>query len=204
MDFAGVASLMQAYSLPGSLANTIKAFVVSEKWTLENASAQGQVRLLDYLLDQEWSGVPLSFRRARLNNAIKLAIHDGHVQVLRWWLNTYLPEEDPSVFPTIFRLACQLDQVIVLQWLQATDRLSRLQPNLKGRIVKCFSQELASWLHLNAHGTGLALEVANYVQKEGCAAFIRWAVKNRHLYEVNGISEAMQDTATRGFLTDLI
>lgn len=159
----------QVAALP-HVAHKIDAFLFlagTSHWTLESASRLGCVRVLDRLMTQEYPGLNLNGRKLRLGLATVEGEYD--LQVLQWWVQTYLPGGQIPVPSTVrwavpgdrppreissmacaFKFAIRHARTPVLEWLHNETRgeLPRLE-----RPVDCHDPEIVLWLR--EHGARL-------------------------------------------------
>lgn len=178
----------------------IHAFLdsIEAKWTLESASSHGLVRLLNALVKYEWSGVTRYFREQRFRAATARAVYNGNVDVLHWWMTTYLPEKQDQVASSLSLLAIEQKRLNVLQHLQRQGRL-HIEP---GTVVLCDSAEIAYWLCKHAPDLRLRLMLAESMKK-GDIAFVRWAIDHQDVHLIEDMPSTMDEAAVRGYLEEL-
>lgn len=112
--------------------------------TLEIASKHGFVCLLDRLLKNEWSGFSRKAREQRLRNAIMDAVcYRYDVQVVKWWIRRYMPDQDVFPMVKVYCLAINYDCVPVLEWIDQATNGSL--PCLE-RPTSCSTPDTVTWL----------------------------------------------------------
>lgn len=78
--------------------------------TLRSDSERGSPSLLDRLLEHEWSGFDPMYRELRLWQAIKETTKHKHdVQVIKWWLRSYMPHQEAVSMYALYRLMLSTD-----------------------------------------------------------------------------------------------
>lgn len=92
-----------------------------ELWSLESVNhpkldEASAVRLLDRLLQREWTGLNEAFRIAHCRHNVTNADEDKPL-IQTWWLTKYLPLTHASV-DVILQLAIQYNRTNVLDWLE--------------------------------------------------------------------------------------
>lgn len=180
------------------VALAIDAFLDSsvDQWTLERASKRGFLRLLDRLKQQESPLVSTSFREERCKAAIRIAVRDGNVASLHWWLTTYLPGEHQDL---VLEYSIQHEQVDVLEYLWQQNG-SLVQDWDWSKAVTCDKSAFAHWLHDHIAGVALALRTNEYSD----FAFIKWAHVHRDKYASNYMAVAISNAVLSGNLNALL
>lgn len=158
--------------LPSEITCAIDALLDhSDKWTLETASAAGLAHLLDRLARREWPGVGSVFRRARYRKNVRAAASSGHLQVLQWWLTSYLQSPEEPDYRTIFELAVEHGRLPVLRWLKGRNALPSADEDTAP--VVCEHPHVVYWLHEQQSAYPLVVFLAQPA-KDGDLAFIQW------------------------------
>lgn len=169
----------------------------SDRWTLENASRRGFVRLLDRLGEREWSRVSLHFRELRLKHAIdEVVALQENVPVLHWWLTNYLPEKRDSHSSDIFTMAVQYNRLNVLKWLKEHDLLRNI--DLTRTFTSVFPQ-ITRWLHVNLPGVRMKISLTR-CSTESDFEFVKWALRHESVHKVCGVANCFDDAAFNGNL----
>lgn len=154
----------------------------SHGWTLESASEAALPHLLNFLEPLEWRGVSLAFRRARFEYAVQQAANSGHLEVLQWWLQRYLPDRDRTKL--VLRLAALHGHVQIIQWLYEQQLLpspSDVEPTAE--FTRCDHPKVIYWL--DTHGIKLDLEISlDLAARNGDLAFLEWMYARRDRYSV--------------------
>lgn len=161
------------------VALTIDAFLDSsvDQWTLERASKRGFVRLLHRLKQQESPQMSTSFREERFKAATRIAVRDGNVASLHWWMTTYLPDTYEDL---VLENAIQHEQLDVLEYLWQHNG-STVQDWDWSKGVTCDKPAFAYWLHDHISGVALTLRTNEYSDFE----FVKWAHAHRDTYASN-------------------
>lgn len=159
-------------------ATRISAFLDhSGRWTLENASAAGLVRLLDRLASREWAGAYPEFRQLRFRRAICDVATKGDLRVLEWWTTSYLREIPPN-YQTIFERAVWLGHVHVLRWMKQQDLLQYVDISKE---MLCHMASVVYWLHQQQIQSRLRIYVGT-AASEGDLEFLQWIAENEELF----------------------
>lgn len=199
--FAAVVLVCDARACVAALphvAQAIDSFLDSsvDKWTLERASKRGFVRLLHRLKQQESPQVSAGFREERFKAAIRVAVRDGNVASLHWWMTTYLPRKYEDL---VLEYAIQHEQVDILAYLWQHNALS-IHDWDWSKAVSCGKPAFAYWLHDHISGVALSLHTNEYSDFE----FIEWAHVHRDMYASNYIAVAVSNAVLSGNLNALM
>lgn len=141
----------------------------SHRWTLEQASEAGHVHLLRRLAAQEWPDAGRMFRKFRYRNAVLKAATSGQLDVLQWWLFSYLSQPQQPNYEQLFGLAVKHGHLNILQWLQqqGTMPTETLFP------IECEHPAVVRWLHDQGSGAMLVVSAAK-AASVGDLEFICW------------------------------
>lgn len=173
-------------------AASVNAFVdcSSLYQTLESASEAGCVRLLARLGPREWSGLSDRFRDQRRLNGIIIAARTGRLDVLQWWLFSYIPnaELDDTLAKLLFELSVKKGQLQTLQWLKAHGHFPLA--SYREKPLKCGHPQVIEWLVNEKCPVPIQLCMAASA-KIGDWAFAKW---------VHEQGELMLGPAKRWFL----
>lgn len=128
------------------VAHIIDAFLCFRfsHWSLESAAKRGFPRLMDRLLEREWSGFNRQWREMRLCHGINKAIRRGYdIQVMEWWFRRYIPDQDLFPIAAVYEIAIRNVNISVLEWVYQETRGDL--PRIK-RSVSIYFPDTLAWL----------------------------------------------------------
>lgn len=178
----------------------------SARWSLESASEAGFAYALDFLAKREWSGVQdlTPFRVARFKNGLKIAASQGHVDVLQWWIQRYLPGQ---LIPfLIVQLAASNGHLSILQWLHKHKMMPRapVHGHLSAVTVTSDKAEIVYWLRKHNHEYGFRLKYSmDQIAALGDLALLQWLHMHKHTYDIECSPIAIHQAALQGHLPAL-
>lgn len=165
------------------------------KWTLESASKAGFVRLLRVLGEQECGD---EFRKARGLYAAESAVKAGNLEVLHWWLGTYLSGLQVNMMD-LFRVAAEFGQVHILAWISTnSEQQQKYQDPI--RITRNY-QEVAYWFHQHRQLHQAAAPIQVFLDANNTSldlAFAKWIHSRAGEFQVKNKSYATGSAAANG------
>lgn len=141
----------------------------SPLWTLESATLKALVHLLDRLAPREHPALSTSFREERFIHNLEQATARGYLEIVQWWLKTYLPGQIGSYWP-IISPAIESGQLNVLQWALAQEPSSWV-PSSRFR---CDHASVVYWVHEQQQLHLRLYSNVDEIVKTGDLAFVKW------------------------------
>lgn len=201
-ELTAIAVVGRAYPRFASLDHAVKCVEeftgeYTGKWTLESASKAGFVRLLHVLSAQEWPALGNEFRKARGLYAAKSAVKAGDLEVLRWWVDMYLPGLHVDMMD-LFRVAAEFGHVHILTWLTNSELVQNCQDPI---CITRNYEEAARWLHQHRQVCQAAGAIQVLLDANNTAldfAFVKWIHSRPGEFQVKNKSYATVGAAANG------
>lgn len=163
----------------------------SEAWTIESAADNGFLHLLDKLAANEWPNVGRYFRVRRFQVGAVKAAAKGDLPLLRWWMNTYLP--DHQMTHVVYEVAEIHGQVHVVQWLCEYSS-GPFHTELVVADMMHTHPDVVRWLDLQNFPFRLQVWM-NALMENGDLAFLKWIHSNPDRFNIDCRTEAMTSAA---------